>query len=62
MFSAMTKTYKVGKLVENIIEKINKSDDFDVELNVVDDNTITVSIKKLRIEEIPEMKSITIRR
>lgn len=62
MFSTMAKTYKVGKLVENIIEKINKSDDFDVELNVVDDNTITVSIKKLGIEEIPEMKSITIRR
>lgn len=51
MFNAMTRTYKIGKLVEGIIDKINKSNDFDVELNMADDNTITVTIKKLGIEE-----------
>ena len=49
MFSTMTKTYKIGKLVENVLDKINKSDDFNVELNVVDDNTVTVTIKKTGI-------------
>ena len=51
MFNAMTRTYKIGKLVEGVIDKINKSNDFDVELNMADDNTITVTIKKLGIEE-----------
>lgn len=51
MFNAMTRTYKIGKLVEGIIDKINKSNDFDVELNMADDSTITVTIKKLGIEE-----------
>lgn len=60
MFSTITKTYKIGKLVESVIDKLNKSDDFNVELNVVDDNTVTVTVKKLRIE--PEMDCITIRR
>lgn len=51
MFNAMTRTYKIGKLVEVVIDKVNKSNDFDVELNMADDNTITVTIKRLGIEE-----------
>jgi len=60
MFSTITKTYKIGKLVESVIDKLNQSDDFNVELNVVDDNTVTVTVKKRGIE--PEMDCITIRR
>lgn len=60
MFSTITKTYKIGKLVESVIDKLNKSDDFNVELNVVDDNTVTVTVKKLGVE--PEINCITVRR
>lgn len=60
MFSTITKTYKVGKLVESVIDKLNQSNDFNVELNVVDDNTVTVTVKKLGIE--PEINCITVRR
>ena len=60
MFNAMTRTYKIGKLVEGIIDKINKSNDFDVELNMADDNTITVTIKKLGIEV--DINTIIVRR
>lgn len=63
MFNAMTRTYKIGKLVEGIIDKINKSNDFDVELNMADDNTITVTIKKLGIEEpAVDINTIIVRR
>lgn len=63
MFSAMTRTYKIGKLVEGVIDKINKSNDFDVELNMADDNTITVTIKKLGIEESPvDINTVIVRR
>lgn len=63
MFNAMTRTYKIGKLVEGIIDKINKSNDFDVELNMADDNTITVTIKKLGIEEpTVDINTIIVRR
>jgi len=61
MFNAMTKTYKIGKLVENVIDKLNKSDDFNVELNVVDDNTVTVTVKKTGMDR-TETNCITIRR
>lgn len=61
MFSTMTKTYKIGKLVEEVIDKVNKSNDFNVELNVVDDRTVTVTIKKLGIEEKP-MNHVIVRR
>ena len=63
MFNAMTRTYKIGKLVEGVIDKINKSNDFDVELNMADDNTITVTIKKLGIEEPPvDINTVIVRR
>lgn len=63
MFNAMTRTYKIGKLVEGVIDKINKSNDFDVELNMADDNTITVTIKKLGIEESPvDINTVIVRR
>ena len=63
MFNAMTRTYKIGKLVEGVIDKINKSNDFDVELNMADDNTITVTIKKLGIEEpAVDINTIIVRR
>ena len=63
MFNAMTRTYKIGKLVEGIIDKINKSNDFDVELNMADDNTITVTIKKLGIDEpAVDINTIIVRR
>jgi len=61
MFSTMTKTYKIGKIVEEVIDKVNKSNDFDVELNVIDDRTVTVTIKKLGIEEKP-MNHVIVRR
>ena len=61
MFSTMTKTYKIGKLVEEVIDKVNKSNDFSVELNVVDDETVTVTIKKLGIEKKP-MNHVIVRR
>ena len=61
MFITMAKTYKIGKLVESIIDKVNKSEDFNVELNVIDDNTITVTVQKLGIDP-EEMNCITIRR
>ena len=51
MFSTMTRTYKIGKIVEEAIDKVNKSNDFNIELNVIDDRTVTVTIKKLGIEE-----------
>ena len=63
MFNAMTRTYKIGKLVEGVIDKINKSNDFDVELNMADDNTITVTIKKLGIEEpTTDINTVIVRR
>lgn len=63
MFNAMTRTYKIGKLVEGVIDKINKSNDFDVELNMADDNTITVTIKRLGIEESPvDINTVIVRR
>ena len=63
MFNAMTRTYKIGKLVEGVIDKVNKSNDFDVELNMADDNTITVTIKRLGIEESPvDINTVIIRR
>lgn len=63
MFNAMTRTYKIGKLVEGVIDKINKSNDFDVELNMADDNTITVTVKKLGIEESPvDINTVIVRR
>lgn len=63
MFNAMTRTYKIGKLVEVVIDKINKSNDFDVELNMADDNTITVTIKRLGIEESPvDINTVIVRR
>ena len=61
MFSTMTKTYRIGKIVEEVIDKVNKSNDFDVELNVIDDRTVTVTIKKLGIEEKP-MNHVIVRR
>lgn len=61
MFSTMTRTYKIGKIVEEVIDKVNKSNDFDVELNVIDDRTVTVTIKKLGIEEKP-MNHVIVRR
>lgn len=63
MFNAMTRTYKIGKLVEGVIDKVNKSNDFDVELNMADDNTITVTIKRLGIEESPvDINTVIVRR
>lgn len=63
MFNAMTRTYKIGKLVEVVIDKVNKSNDFDVELNMADDNTITVTIKRLGIEESPvDINTVIVRR
>ena len=63
MFNAMTRTYKIGKLVEGGIDKVNKSNDFDVELNMADDNTITVTIKRLGIEESPvDINTVIVRR
>jgi len=63
MFNAMTRTYKIGKLVEVVIDKINKSNDFDVELNMADDNTITVTIKRLGIEEpTTDINTVIVRR
>ena len=61
MFSTMTRTYKIGKIVEETIDKVNKSNDFNIELNVVDDRTVTVTIKKLGIEEKP-MNHVIVRR
>ena len=61
MFSTMTRTYKIGKIVEETIDKVNKSNDFNIELNVVDDRTVTVTIKKLGIEEKP-MNNVIVRR
>lgn len=61
MFSTMTRTYKIGKIVEEVIDKVNKSNDFNIELNVVDDRTVTVTIKKLGIEEKP-MNHVIVRR
>lgn len=61
MFSTMTRTYRIGKIVEEAIDKVNKSNDFDIELNVVDDRTVTVTIKKLGIEEKP-MNHVIVRR
>ena len=63
MFNAMTRTYKIGKLVEGVIDKVSKSNDFDVELNMADDNTITVTIKRLGIEESPvDINTVIVRR
>lgn len=63
MFNAMTRTYKIGKLVEGVIDKVNKSNDFDVELNMADDNTITVTIKRLGIEEpTTDINTVIVRR
>lgn len=63
MFNAMTRTYKIGKIVEGVIDKINKSNDFDVELNMADDNTITVTIKRLGIEEpTTDINTVIVRR
>lgn len=61
MFSTMTRTYKIGKIVEEVIDKVNKSNDFNIELNVIDDRTVTVTIKKLGIEEKP-MNHVIVRR
>ena len=62
MFEAMTRTYKIGKIVEGAIDKVNESKDFDVELNVVDDRTITLTIKKLGIEEPKPMNHVIVRK
>lgn len=63
MFNAITRTYKIGKLVEVVIDKVNKSNDFDVELNMADDNTITVTIKRLGIEEpTTDINTVIVRR